>query len=66
MYDCRKGECGLCLLDVDGVDGVLDHRDVFLSAAQKAGGRSLSTCVSRVASRAGRRTRTPTLSLTLP
>ena len=36
MYDCRKGECGLCLLDVDAVDGVLDHRDVFLSAAQKS------------------------------
>jgi ferredoxin-NADP reductase len=50
MYDCRKGECGLCLLDVDGVEGVLDHRDVFLSAAQKARGRSLSTCVSRVVS----------------
>ena len=64
MYDCRKGECGLCLLDVDAVDGVLDHRDVFLSAAQKADGRSISTCVSRVAARTG--SSTPTLSLTLP
>jgi ferredoxin-NADP reductase len=49
MYDCRKGECGLCVLSVEGVDGVLDHRDVFLSARQKAEGRSISTCVSRVA-----------------
>ena len=48
MYDCRKGECGLCLLDVDRVEGVVDHRDVFLSAGQKECGRSLSTCVSRV------------------
>lgn len=50
MYDCRKGECGLCLLDVACLDGVIDHRDVFLSAEQKQGGRSLSTCVSRVVS----------------
>jgi ferredoxin-NADP reductase len=63
MYDCRKGECGLCLLDVDTVDGVLDHRDVFLSAAQKADGRHISTCVSRVARNGSS---TPTLSLTLP
>lgn len=65
IYDCRKGECGLCLLDVDAVDGVLDHRDVFLSAAQKDGGRSLSTCVSRVAAPQGSGTR-PRVSLTLP
>lgn len=64
MYDCRKGECGLCLVDVERVDGTLDHRDVFLSAGQKADGRSISTCVSRVASRTG--SSTPTLSLTLP
>jgi vanillate O-demethylase ferredoxin subunit len=64
MYDCRKGECGLCLLDIDTVEGALDHRDVFLSAAQKADGRSISTCVSRVASRTGGPT--PTLTLTLP
>ena len=41
MYDCRKGECGLCLLDVACVEGTLDHRDVFLSSAQQAGGRTL-------------------------
>ena len=63
MYDCRKGECGLCLLDIEQVEGTLDHRDVFLSASQKAAGRSISTCVSRVA-RTG--SATPTLSLTLP
>ncbi len=38
MYDCRKGECGLCLVDVARVDGHLDHRDVFLSTAQQEAG----------------------------
>ena len=65
MYDCRKGECGLCLLDVDTLDGVLDHRDVFLSATQKADGRSMSTCVSRVAAGPGAAAR-PRVSLRLP
>lgn len=65
MYDCRKGECGLCLLDVSCVNGALDHRDVFLSAAQQATGRSLATCVSRVATRAGSGVR-PTVELTIP
>jgi ferredoxin-NADP reductase len=64
MYDCRKGECGLCLLQVDGVDGVLDHRDIFLSATQKAGGRSISSCVSRVA--AGPEAGLPRVCLSLP
>jgi ferredoxin-NADP reductase len=53
MYDCRKGECGLCLLDVACVEGTLDHRDVFLSQAQQASGRALATCVSRVVARSG-------------
>jgi len=53
MYDCRKGECGLCLLDVARLDGTIDHRDVFLSGAQQATGASLATCVSRVVTRAG-------------
>jgi len=65
MYDCRKGECGLCLLDVEQVDGTLDHRDVFLSAAQKADGRSISTCVSRVVAREDS-PNGPRVSLALP
>src|SRR5690606_38682520 len=35
LSDCRKGECGLCLAKVVEVDGTIDHRDVFLSEAQK-------------------------------
>jgi vanillate O-demethylase ferredoxin subunit len=53
MYDCRKGECGLCLVDVAAVDGHLDHRDVFLSSAQQEAGSRICLCVSRVASRPG-------------
>ncbi|MGE3248484.1 MAG: 2Fe-2S iron-sulfur cluster-binding protein [Beijerinckiaceae bacterium] len=49
MYDCRRGECGLCALDVLAVDGVIDHRDVFFSAEEKAEGKKLCACVSRVA-----------------
>jgi ferredoxin-NADP reductase len=66
MYDCRKGECGLCLLDVDSVDGVLDHRDVFLSAGQQDQAGSLVTCVSRVVARAGPDSPTPRICLSLP
>jgi len=65
MYDCRKGECGLCLLDVSCVAGTLDHRDVFLSGDQQASGRSLATCVSRVVAQPGSGTR-PTVDLALP
>jgi len=49
LSDCRRGECGLCALDVLQVDGELDHRDVFLSATQKEQGKTFCTCVSRVA-----------------
>jgi vanillate O-demethylase ferredoxin subunit len=49
MWDCRKGECGLCTVRVQGCDGRIDHRDVFLSDAQKQQDTSLCACVSRVA-----------------
>jgi vanillate O-demethylase ferredoxin subunit len=48
MSDCRKGECGLCALPILGVDGVIDHRDVFFDDAEKATGEKLCACVSRV------------------
>lgn len=47
LYDCRRGECGLCAMDVIGVDGELDHRDVFLSAHEKAASTRICACVSR-------------------
>lgn len=49
IYDCRRGECGLCALDIVEVDGVVDHRDVFFSDEEKARNQKLCTCVSRVA-----------------
>ena len=49
MYDCRKGECGLCEVNVSSVQGRIDHRDVFLSDDEKATDASLCICVSRVA-----------------
>jgi ferredoxin-NADP reductase len=48
IYDCRRGECGLCALTIQSVDGVIDHRDVFFSAAEKAECAKLCACVSRV------------------
>ena len=48
IFDCRKGECGLCALSVLEVDGVIDHRDVFFSEEEKAAGERICTCVSRV------------------
>ena len=50
MWDCRKGECGLCTVRVLECDGRIDHRDVFLSDEQKQRDTSLCSCVSRVAS----------------
>lgn len=47
MWDCRKGECGLCQLAVLGVEGHMDHRDVFLSAEEKAADDRICACVSR-------------------
>ncbi|MGC4960723.1 PDR/VanB family oxidoreductase [Gordonia sp. DT101] len=48
MFDCRKGECGLCQVDVLETDGTIDHRDVFFSETQKAQSEKLCSCVSRV------------------
>jgi ferredoxin-NADP reductase len=48
LADCRRGECGLCAMDVVRVEGQLDHRDVFFSAEQKHANQRLCACVSRV------------------
>jgi ferredoxin-NADP reductase len=51
ISDCRRGECGLCAVDVLEVQGEIDHRDVFFSDAQKKEKHKLCTCVSRVIGR---------------
>lgn len=50
MFDCRKGECGLCQVRVLEVDGQVDHRDVFFSDRQKESDAKACACVSRVVS----------------
>jgi len=47
MWDCLRGECGLCAVDIVEVVGAVDHRDVFLSDHQKQKNAKLCTCVSR-------------------
>lgn len=46
--DCRRGECGLCVVQVTELKGDIDHRDIFLSDHQKAENRLICACVSRV------------------
>ena len=51
LSGCRRGECGLCALDVLALDGEIDHRDVFLSEGEKAQNQRICVCVSRVVGR---------------
>lgn len=48
LNDCHKGECGLCKLKVVSTTSEIDHRDVFLSAQERASGHSICCCVSRL------------------
>jgi vanillate O-demethylase ferredoxin subunit len=47
MYDCKRGECGLCALNVLESTGPIDHRDVFFSERERAENRRICACVSR-------------------
>lgn len=47
MFDCRKGECGLCEVRIVELEGSIDHRDVFYSAHQQQAAYKMSCCVSR-------------------
>ncbi len=47
LWDCKRGECGLCAMDVLAVDGEIDHRDVFLSEHEKQATTRICACVSR-------------------
>jgi ferredoxin-NADP reductase len=47
MFDCRKGECGLCEVKILKLEGNVDHRDVFYSARQKNAAEKMACCVSR-------------------
>lgn len=43
-FACSEGFCGSCRVDV--LDGVPDHRDLFLSAEEKAMNKSIMVCCS--------------------
>ena len=50
MFDCRKGECGLCQVKIVDLQGKVDHRDVFFSDSQKneEPQTNMCCCVSRI------------------
>ena len=48
VHDCQRGDCGICQTDV--LEGTPDHRDVVLSAAERASGKVMQICVSRALS----------------
>lgn len=48
VYDCRRGDCGICQTDI--IEGVPDHRDVVLSDSEKTEGKVMQICVSRAKS----------------
>ena len=48
IYDCQRGDCGICQTDV--ISGTPDHRDVVLSQAEKDSGKVMQICVSRALS----------------
>lgn len=48
ISNCRRGECGLCTMEVLSVKGEIDHRDVFLSDHEKQTEKRMCICVSRV------------------
>lgn len=52
LSSCRRGECGLCITDVAGCDGELDHRDHYFSDEEHRAGRQIAICCSRISGRA--------------
>ena len=47
LFSCREGTCGTCETTV--LDGVVDHRDSLLTAAEQAANDTMFICVSRAA-----------------
>ena len=54
-YSCEQGVCGTCLTRV--LEGVPDHRDLYLTAQEQAANDQFTPCCSRA--------RTPVLVLDL-
>lgn len=49
LSQCRRGECGLCAVEIVELKGNIDHRDVFFSAHQHGENKRMCACVSRLA-----------------
>ncbi len=47
-YLCRGGACGQCETAVVGCDGALEHHDIYLEPEDKASGKKIMICVSRI------------------
>jgi vanillate monooxygenase ferredoxin subunit len=47
LSDCRRGECGLCAVEVIEAERPIDHRDVFFSDEERRRGNRICACVSR-------------------
>lgn len=48
---CRGGACGQCEVGVCEADGALIHNDHYLTPAERASGKKIMLCVSRLAGR---------------
>jgi len=48
LFDCQRGECGVCQVGV--VEGIPDHKDVILSARERAENKVMQICISRAKS----------------
>lgn len=48
LVSCEQGVCGTCITSV--LEGIPDHRDVYLSAQEKADGKLILPCCSRAKS----------------
>ena len=47
-YMCRGGACGQCETNVVACSGSIEHHDIFLEPADKAAGKKIMICVSRI------------------
>ena len=45
---CRGGACGQCETSVTACDGYIEHNDHYLSEAEKASGKKIMICMSRI------------------
>jgi vanillate O-demethylase ferredoxin subunit len=48
LYDCRRGECGICAVRV--LEGIPDHKDYVLTESQRQENTEMCICVSRAKS----------------